>query len=252
MKGLTSKVALVTGAAQGVGEACARRLAEEGVHVLMGDIQIDKGKALAAEIGATFCELDVSNEEQFAAAISLAVDTWGQFDFLINNAAVIFPAAPIQDTTNEEFDRFVDVNFRGMFLGCKLAHPHLKKSKGAVVSIASMAGVTGQVDHAVYGATKGAVNILTKCAAADWGKEGIRVNSVCPCVVLTPAVDTWLATQPDIDVATNDAARLQVLERNAEPSEIASVVAFLCSDDASFITGCNMPVSGGSECGYKL
>jgi NAD(P)-dependent dehydrogenase (short-subunit alcohol dehydrogenase family) len=254
MSRLVSKVALITGGAQGIGEACVRRFVAEDARVLIGDVKLEKGAALAAELGDSvlFQELDVTSEDQFAVAIAMAVETWGRFDILVNNAAAIFPAAPLEETTNEEFDRLMAVNVRGVFLGCKLAYPHLKQSRGCVVNISSMAGVTGQADHAVYGATKGAVNALTKCAATDWGQDGVRVNSICPACVLTEATFQSCAQQPDPDAALAQLDKIHLLGRAAEPAEIAAAVAFLASDDASFITGCNLPVSGGSECGYNM
>jgi len=254
MSRLKSKVALITGGAQGIGEACVRQFVGEGARVLIGDVKTEKGVALAAELGESvlFRELDVTSEDQFAAAITMVVQTWGRFDILVNNAAVVFPAAPLEQTTSEEFDLLMSVNVRGVFLGCKLAHPHLKQSQGCVVNIASMAGVTGQADHAVYGATKGAVNALTKCAATDWGADGIRINSICPACVLTDATYQWCAQQPDSQTALAQLNKIHLLNRSAEPVEIATAVAFLASDEASFITGCNLPVSGGSECGYNM
>jgi len=254
MSRLKSKVALITGGAQGIGEACVRQFIAEGANVLIGGIQGEKGAALADELGASalFHELDVTSEDQFSAAIAMAVDSWGRFDILVNNAAVVFPAAPLEQTTSEEFELLMSVNVGGVFLGCKLAYPHLKRSQGCVVNIASMAGVTGQADHAVYGATKGAVNALTKCAATDWGQDGIRVNSVCPACVLTEATYQSCAGQPDPEAALAHLDKIHLLNRAAESAEIATTVAFLASDEASFITGCNLPVSGGSECGYNM
>ena len=254
MSRLESKVALITGGAQGIGAACVRQFVAEGARVLMGDVQVNKGAALAAACGGRvlFHELDVTREDQFAAAIARAIETWGRIDILVNNAAEIFPAVPLQETTNEAFDRLVSVNIRGVFLGCRLAYPHLKQSKGCVVNMASMAGVSGQADHAVYGATKGAVIALTRCAATDWAADGIRVNAVCPACVLTDATYRSCAQQPDAQAALARLAGVHLLNRMAEPSEISAVVAFLASDEASFMTGCSLPVSGGSECGYKM
>jgi len=254
MSRLKSKVALITGGAQGIGEACVRQFVAEGARVLLGDVQAEKGAALAAELGESvlFGELDVTSKDQFATAIAMAVQAWGKLDILVNNAAVVVPAAPLEQTTSEEFDLLMSVNVQGVFLGCKLAHPHLQQSRGCVVNIASMAGVTGQADHAVYGATKGAVNGLTKCAAIDWGTDGIRVNSVCPACVLTDATYQWSAQQPDSEAALAQLDKIHLLNRSSEAVEIATAVAFLASDEASFITGCNLPVSGGSECGYNM
>lgn len=115
-----------------------------------------------------------------------------------------------------------------------------------------MAGVTGQERHAVYGATKGAINALTKCAAVDWGREGIRINALCPAGVRTDTLRAWIATQPDAAGIETYLRQIHALGYCPEPDEIATVAAFLCSDEARFITGCILPVSGGSECGYNV
>ncbi len=253
MKRLEGKVAVITGGASGIGEACVCRFIDEGAHVIIADVDEAAGTALAGELGSTaaFCATDVASEAQFAHTIEEAVARWGRLDVLVNNAAVLLPLAPLQQTSNEEFDLLMSVNVRGVWLGCKLAYPHLERSKGSVVNIASMAGVTGQGDHAVYGATKGAVNALTRCAAADWGPQGIRVNAICPCGVMTEKIRGWIEGMSDPAEGEDQMRRIHALNRWSEPSEIAAVAAFLASDDASFVTGCLMSVAGGGDCGYK-
>ena len=105
---------------------------------------------------------------------------WGRLDILVNNAGITLPAESVENTTLDDFEQYINVNLRSVFLGCKLAHPFLKASRGCVLNISSMAGITGQERHAVYGATKGAINALTRCAAVDWGRDGIRINALCP------------------------------------------------------------------------
>ena len=251
---LDEKTAIITGGASGIGEGCVRSFAKAGARVVIADLNEAQGAAIAEELGdqALFHRTDVSNEAEFSGAIDLALTRWGRLDTVINNAGVVFPSAPVQETSDEEFDLLVNVNVRGVYLGCKLAYPHLCKTKGSVVNIASMAGVSGQKDHAVYGATKGAVVALTKCTAVDWGEAGVRINAICPCAVRTPAMEAWLETLPDPSQGEMITARIHALGRCAVPSEIGSVAAFLASEDASFVTGCIMPVTGGSECGYKL
>jgi meso-butanediol dehydrogenase/(S,S)-butanediol dehydrogenase/diacetyl reductase len=250
---LKGKVAVITGGASGIGAAFVRRFVAEGANVVIADLDEATGAALVEELGAAtaFRTTNVTNEAQFAGAIEEAVSRWGRLDSLVNNAAVLVPPSPLQETSDEQFDLLLNVNVRGVWLGCKLAYPHLKRSKGNVVNIASMAGVTGQADHAVYGATKGAVNALTRCAAVDWGPEGIRVNSICPCGVMTDKVRGWIQSMPDPAEGENAMRHVHALNRWSEPSEIAAAAAFLASDDASFVTGCLMSVAGGSDCGYK-
>lgn len=254
MARLSNKIALITGAAAGIGEACARRFIQEGAKVLIGDLDANRIAGLAAELGAqaTAHVLDVSQEESFAAAIAFAVRQWDRLDILVNNAGIALPALPVQTTSNADFDRLINVNLRGVFHGCKLAYPHLRASRGCVLNISSMAGVTGQERHAVYAATKGAINALTRSAAVDWGKEGIRINALCPAGVWTDTLRQWCATQPNQHEIEDYLNRIHALNYCPGPEEIASVAAFLCSDDAKFVTGAIMPVSGGSECGYKV
>ena len=251
---MNDKTAIVTGGAAGIGEACVRRFVADSAQVLIGDVNTERGKALAGELGqnAVFHPLDVADEASFVAAIDAAVSNFGKLDILVNNAGYVFPAEPVQRTTNEEFERVINTNIRGTFYGCKLAYPHLKKTKGCVLNISSMAGVTGQADHAVYAATKGAINALTKATAVDWGADGMRINALCPTGVWTDALRAWMKIQPRPDEIESYLDRIHSLGYCATPELIASVAAFLCCDDAKFVTGCIMPVSGGSECGYKL
>jgi NAD(P)-dependent dehydrogenase (short-subunit alcohol dehydrogenase family) len=251
---LQNKTALITGGAAGIGAAIVRRFIDEGARVLVGDRDQPHGHALCSELGgaAVFHGLDVADEASFAKAIEQAMALWGRLDILVNNAGIALPAATVQDTTLDQFEQLVDVNLRSVFLGCKLAYPHLKTVRGCVLNISSMAGVTGQERHAVYGATKGAINALTKCAAVDWGRDGVRINALCPAGVWTGTLRAWMKTQPDAAGIENYLKQIHALGYCPEPEEIASVAAFLCSDEAKFVTGCIMPVSGGSECGYNV
>lgn len=251
---LHNKIALVTGGAAGIGAAIVRRFVTEGARVLVGDRDQPRGEALCAEIGdaAKFRGLDVSDAGSFVDAIECAVRRWGRLDILVNNAGIALPAAAVQNTGIKEFEQLVDVNLRSVFLGCKFAYPYLKAARGCVLNISSMAGVTGQERHSVYGATKGAINALTKCAAVDWGRDGIRINSLCPAGVWTDTLRTWMKSQTDSKGIEKYLREIHALGYCAEPEEIASAAAFLCSADSSFITGCILPVSGGSECGYNI
>jgi meso-butanediol dehydrogenase/(S,S)-butanediol dehydrogenase/diacetyl reductase len=251
---LENKIALVTGGAAGIGEAVTRRFVAEGARVLVGDLDQPGGDRLCRELApaAIFQALNVADAAAFAAAIERAVTQWGRLDILVNNAGIALPSSAVQDTTIEQFETLVDVNLRSVFLGCKFAYPHLRASRGCVLNISSMAGVTGQERHAAYGATKGGINALTKCIAVDWGPEGIRVNALCPAGVHTETLRKWIHTQPNPQSIDDYLQRIHALGYCPEAAEIASVAAFLCSDEARFVTGCIMPVSGGSECGYNF
>ncbi len=251
---LENKVALVTGGSAGIGAAMVRRFVAEGARVLVGDRDQPRGEALCRELGpaAVFHGLDVSDAASFAVAVGSLIKLWGRLDILVNNAGIALPAEPVQNTTIDQFEQLVDVNLRSVFLGCKLAYPHLKASRGCVLNLSSMSGITGQERHAIYGATKGAINALTKCTAVDWGREGIRINALCPAGVWTDTLRAWIKAQPDPQGIDRYLQDIHALGYCPEPDEIASVAAFLCSDDAKFVTGCIMPVSGGGECGYNI
>jgi NAD(P)-dependent dehydrogenase (short-subunit alcohol dehydrogenase family) len=247
------KTAIVTGGAAGIGRAIVERLVAEGCRVLIGDVDRSRGEALASVLGsqATFHALDVTDAESFAGTIARVEQLWHRLDILVNNAGIALPALTVEETSFEQFEQFVAVNVRSVYLGCKLAFPLLKSSRGCVLNISSMAGVTGQERHAVYGASKGAINALTKCVAVDWGRDRIRINALCPAGVWTDTLREWITQQPDSASINDYLNRIHALGYCPEADEIAAAAAFLCSDDARFITGCIMPVSGGSECGYK-
>ena len=254
LRRLQGKIAIVTGGGAGIGAAIVRQFVAEGAQVLVGDRDQPRADALCQELGpsAVFQGLDVADEDSFAESIRCAVSLWGRLDILVNNAGVALPAATVQDTNLDQFEQLVAVNLRSVFLGCKFAYPHLKAGRGCVLNISSMAGVTGQERHAIYGATKGAINALTKCVAVDWGRDGIRVNALCPAGVWTNTLRAWMKVQPDAAGIEAYLQQIHALGYCPEPEAIASVAAFLCSDEARFITGCLMPVSGGSECGYNV
>ena len=251
---LENKIAIVTGGAKGLGAAIVEQFVAEGATVMVGDVDIENAQQLAQRFGerAVAQPLDVASESSFGNAIDCAVAHWSRLDILVNNAGIVVPAEPVQATTNEQFQRLVDVNLRGVWLGCKLAYSHLKSSSGCVLNISSMAGVSGQENHAVYAATKGAINALTKCTAVDWGTDRIRVNALCPAGIWTDGLREWCREQPDPEKIESYLNRIHSLGYCPQPNEIARVAAFLCSHEAQFMTGAIVPVSGGSECGYKL
>ena len=251
---LKDRIALVTGGAKGIGAAIVDRFVAEGALVVIGDVQVDAESEIAQRYGdrAAIRQLDVADESSFGAVVDDIVAKWSRLDILVNNAGVTSPVEPVQSTTNEQFQQLIDVNIRGVWHGCKLAFPHLKSSRGCVLNISSMAGVSGQANHAIYSATKGAINALTKSTAVDWGCDRIRINALCPAGVWTDALDDWCKDQPAPEESEDYLNRIHSLGYCPGPDEIASVAAFLCSDEAKFMTGAIVPVSGGSECGYKL
>ncbi|EJU9537139.1 SDR family oxidoreductase [Vibrio alginolyticus] len=242
MRGLKNKVALVTGSANGIGLAIAKRLYEEGANVALADWNeeqlanavegFDKQRVSAHSI-------DVSEPEKVAALISDVVTRFGKLDILVNNAGVHVPGSVIEGSV-KDWKKISGVNIDGVVYCAKFALPELLKTKGCMVNTASVSGLGGDWGAAFYCASKGAVVNLTRAMALDHGAEGVRINAVCPSLVKTNMTNGW---PQDIRDKFNERI---ALGRAAEPEEIASVVTFLASDDASFINGVNLPVDGGA------
>ncbi|EPX6948744.1 SDR family NAD(P)-dependent oxidoreductase [Vibrio alginolyticus] len=242
MRGLKNKVALVTGSANGIGLAIAKRLYEEGANVALADWNeeqlanavegFDKQRVSAHSI-------DVSDPDKVAALISDVVTRFGKLDILVNNAGVHVPGTVIEGSV-EDWKKISGVNIDGVVYCAKFALPELLKTKGCMVNTASVSGLGGDWGAAFYCASKGAVVNLTRAMALDHGADGVRINAVCPSLVKTNMTNGW---PQDIRDKFNERI---ALGRAAEPEEIASVVIFLASDDASFINGVNLPVDGGA------
>lgn len=246
MNRLDGRVALVTGAASGIGKATAQRLAEEGAAVLLTDVNEALGATTVEELRATgarvdFLRHDVTSEEDWAAAVAKAVDEFGSLDILVNNAGM-GDLATIEETSLADWERTVAIDQTGVFLGMKTAAPHLKASgHGAVVNISSIFGTSGGFGTSpAYHAAKGAVRTLTKNVALHWATEGVRVNSIHPGFIDTPILDTARGT-PFEQVMID----LTPMGRLGKPSEIAAGVAYLVSDDAAFVTGLELYIDGG-------
>lgn len=244
---LEGKVALITGAAQGQGEAEARRFVAEGAKVVIADVNDEKGSALAAELGdaAIFERLDVTDEEQWAAAVVAAEGAFGPVSVLVNNAGILV-FGPLQKLAVDDFRRSIDVNLTGTLLGMQAVYRSMKSAGGgSIVNISSYGGMTGLPMLGAYVAAKWGVRGLTKTAAIDFARAGIRVNSVHP-----GGVDTPMTQNPD-GSSTGDAAFNQTLpiKRHARPDEIASMVLFLASDESSYCTGAEFVIDGGGTCG---
>ena len=239
------RVALITGGASGIGKATAQRIAAEGGTVMIAELQDEAGAAVVTEIekaGGTagFVHLDVTDEREWADAVDATVSKFGSLDILVNNAG-IGDTEPLEVTTVETWDKVVAVTQTSVFLGMKAAADALKKSgNGAVVNVSSMYGIVGSGVSPAYHAAKGAVRLLTKTTALGWAKDGVRVNSVHPGFIDTPILGD---TDRDMLIAGTPMGRL------GRPEEMAALIAFAASDDASFATGSEFVADGGYTAG---
>lgn len=238
---LSGRVALITGAARGVGEAIARRFAEEGASVIVGDVRGHELKAVAADVGARACRLDVTSQADWDAAVELAISEFGRLDVLVNNAGVM-DVVGLTDATPEHFDRIMSVNLLGCLLGVRTAGRVMADAgRGSIVNIGSVVATNPCEGLGVYAASKAGIAALTKVAAMELGRAGVRVNVVRP-----GGVNTEMGAPGGQAPAFY--ARM-ALGRIGEPADVAQVVAFVASDRASYMTGGDVLVDGGWTAG---
>lgn len=238
---LEGKVALVTGAARGIGEAIARLFAREGAKVAIGDILESEGEATAADIRrlggvAGFIRLDVTDERAWQRAVRAVEDLYGKLDVLVNNAGLV-DRERIVDTPLELWERVMAVNITGVFLGTKHTIPAMRRAGGgSIINISSAFGLIGTTNRPAYTASKGGVRLFTKTTAIEYAKEGIRANSIHPGFVLTPMTATY---------PTEERIALTPMGRLATPEDIAPGALFLASDESRFMTGSELVIDGG-------
>lgn len=247
---LDDKVALITGAAQGIGKGCAELLADAGAQVIVADVQMDEAQQVAEGIGekAVYRKLDVTIESDWQQTCNWIIENYGRLDVLVNNAG-ISPAANIEDTSLELWHKVMALNVDGVFLGCKYGIAAMKKAGhgGSIINMSSGAAMRANANLTAYNTSKAAVAMLTKSVALHCGssKTGIRCNSVHPGTIRTRMVTDYVDTLPDPAAALEAMSSGSVIGRLGEVEDIAKMVLYLASDDSSFVTGSEMVIDGG-------
>jgi len=244
---LAGKIALISGAARGIGATEARLFVQEGAQVVLGDVLEQEGRSVADDLNRTagarqavYQRLDVTDAQQWSDAVAVAEREFGSLTVLVNNAGVLSMLG-VEDETEEGWQRVVDINQKGVWLGMRAAVPALRRAGGgSIVNISSLYGLIGSGAATAYQGSKGAVRIITKTAAVQYAPENIRVNSVHPGITTTPMVEQGLPSE-----AREALTALTPLRREAKPEEVAFGVLYLASDEASYITGAELVIDGG-------
>jgi NAD(P)-dependent dehydrogenase (short-subunit alcohol dehydrogenase family) len=246
---LEDRVAVITGSASGIGRASAKEFAKEGARVVVADINLAGAQETAKQIVAAGgvalpVNTDVAVPSSVEALVEQTLHSFGRINVLFNNAAIQVNKT-VEDTTVEEWNREIGINLGGVFLCSKLFMPHLRNTKGCILNMASVNGFFVEPLCAGYCATKGAIIALTKAMAIDHGKDGIRVNCICPGYIDAGLAWEYFEVQPNPAAARAAAGKLHALGRVGQPEEVGRLAVFLASDDASFMTGSAVTVSGG-------
>jgi NAD(P)-dependent dehydrogenase (short-subunit alcohol dehydrogenase family) len=251
---LDNKVAIITRAALGIGAGCAQRFVREGAAVVISDLRVEPGEALAETLRgsggrAVFQSADVSSEDAIKSLVDRAVSEFGRLDIMFNNEAAFEPVGPLEATAAEDWDRCFAVGLRSVFLGIKHSIPHMRKvGGGTILNDASVAAIRAEANSPAYSAVKAAMVNLTASASIQLAKDRIRVNCLSPGVINTPTV--WTRLPGGEAEAERLFANTQPIGRIGRPSDVAAVAAFLCSDEAEWITGINMVIDGGAIAGH--
>jgi NAD(P)-dependent dehydrogenase (short-subunit alcohol dehydrogenase family) len=251
MNRLKDKVAVITGAALGIGRASAIRMADEGAAVAVLDIIDAEGEALALEIcdrggQARYWHCDVSSEAEVTRVTTEIAAHFGRIDVLVNNAGISGASKPTHEITEAEWDLVQGINVKGVFFCTKHAIPHLKAAGGgSIIHLSSIYGLVGAADAPPYHASKGAVRLMSKTDAMIYASDRIRVNSIHPGFIWTPMVSHFLEDQPDVEEARQGVAALHPLGHMGEPDDIAWGVVYLASDESKFVTGSELVIDGG-------
>lgn len=255
MARLDGRVALITGAASGIGEATVLRFASEGARVLIADLNEEGGQAVARrcrEAGGTalFQRTDVEQEESIAAAVTRAVEEFGRLDITYNNAGLGGALGPIEQIDSRHWDRTMAIMLRAAFLGIKYSVPEMRKvGGGSIISTASVAGLQAGDGPLAYSVAKAAIIHLTRCAAQELGKDRIRINCICPGGIITPLL--YRHVPGGEPVTRNFLDHIQPIARAGRPQDIAAMALFLASDESEWVTGTAMVVDGGLTTGGR-
>jgi NAD(P)-dependent dehydrogenase (short-subunit alcohol dehydrogenase family) len=248
MDELKNKVAIVTGGSSGIGRAAVELFAEEGAAVVIADVIDDAGQTLADSLAtqgktATYVHANVSREPDVQAMVMLALSHYGRLDVLFNNAGIEGEQATTADATLDNWDRVIDINLKGVFLGLKYGiEAMLRNGGGSIINNASVAGLVGFPGIPAYCASKGGVVQLTRTAALECATQGVRINCLCPGVIETPMVERFTQGNPEAQVQMRE---MEPVGRLGRAKEVAELALFLASDRSSFITGAVIPVDGG-------
>jgi len=251
MNRLKNKVAMVTGAALGIGRASAIRMAEEGAVVAVTDVDKEAGEAVAATINdnggmARYWHCDVSAEDDVAKTIAAVIEEFGHLDVMLNNAGIAGTNKPTHEITEEEWDKVQAINVKGVFFCTKHAiEPMRKAGGGSIINLSSIYGLVSAPDLPAYHASKGSVSLMTKTDALLYAPDKIRVNSIHPGFIWTPLVDNFLSEQGDVEEGRRALDRRHPLGHVGEPDDIAWGAVFLASDESKFVTGAQLVIDGG-------
>jgi NAD(P)-dependent dehydrogenase (short-subunit alcohol dehydrogenase family) len=248
---LKNKVALITGGSSGIGMAIAERFLKEGAKIAIGGRSKERCDTAQKQLKTIVADAvysvtgDVSKWDDAQKMVERTVKRFGRIDILINNAG-IYLEKRIEETTEDEWDQVININLKGVFLCSKAVYPHFKnQGGGTIVNMSSDSGVSGNPCEAAYCASKGGVTNLTRAMALDYAKENIRVNAICPAVINTPMLQKEVDMQEDKEAYLKEMDELHPIGRVGRPEEVAFAVLMVASDEASFITGANIPVDGG-------
>ncbi|MDB5089495.1 MAG: short-chain dehydrogenase [Mucilaginibacter sp.] len=253
MQILSDKVIFLTGGSMGIGFECAKAYANEGAKVVIVASSWGQVEEAVERLGSEHLGIvgDVSCASDVEGAIHQTIEKYGRIDAIHNNAGIATPSKPLHQTSDEEWQRLMDVNLKSVLFTTRFGFEELKKSGGCILNTSSLVGEIGQENHAAYTATKGAMNALTKSMALDYAPYKIRVNAVLPAGVWTPMLRKWQEEQPDPASVEKYLDEIHPLGYCPEGDVIADACVFLLSDKARFITGTILPVSGGAELGYR-